>query len=145
MDVGEICTREVDIAHEDETVETVANRMLQRWVGSLVVLNPVNEPIGLITDRDIVTRVVATRRSPATTTLDEVMTTPVQTVFENEPVIGALSTMRTGGFRRLPVVNRDRKVTGLVTLDDILLHVIREGTLVGGLLERQAIKDPVLH
>ena len=59
MSVGRICIREVDMASPGETVYMLAQRMHQRGVGSLVVVNDASEPIGIVTDRDLVARVLS--------------------------------------------------------------------------------------
>jgi Mg/Co/Ni transporter MgtE len=66
------------------------------------------------------------------------MTAHPRTVSEHTPIESALSLMRSGAFRRLPVVNEDGKLVGIVTLDDVLGLLAEELALIGGLLERQA-------
>ena len=61
MSVGRICTRYVDLADTEETIDAAARRMAERKVGTLVILNPAKGPIGILTDRDLVIRALATR------------------------------------------------------------------------------------
>lgn len=138
MSVGRICTREVDVAKAGDTVHQLATRMLQRWVGSLVVVNDEREPIGLVTDRDLVTRVIASELDPKKTPVEEVMTKGPRTVQEDEPIESVVSLMRSGGFRRIPVVSSENKLVGLVTLDDVLGLLADEFSVIGDLLARQA-------
>src|SRR5579872_2076285 len=105
MSCGRICVREVDVAEPGESVQVVAQRMHDRNVGMLVVVDRLNRPIGLVTDRDLVTRALARSRDPIQTLVEEVMSKPVATVCENTPIEEGLRIMRSGPFRRVPVVD----------------------------------------
>jgi CBS domain-containing protein len=137
MSVGRICVREVDTAGPDETVAAVAERMHQRAVGTLVVVNNAYQVLGIITDRDLVSRVLAKGRNPLETTVRDVMTIAPKTVWEDTTIQSALLTMRTGRFRRLPVVGRANRLLGLLTLDDVLMLMAEEFTQIGRLLKRE--------
>ena len=137
MSVGRICQREVDLADLDESVQAAAERMHQHTVGVLVILNDAKQPIGIVTDRDLVIRAVAGGKDPYTTPVGHVMTPEPKTVSEDTPIESALSLMRSGGFRRLPVVDHDGRLVGLVTLDDILMLLAEEFADIGKLLERE--------
>jgi CBS domain-containing protein len=137
MSVGKICVREVDTAKLAESVAVAAVRMHQRAVGTLVVVNNNAQPVGIVTDRDLVARVLATGRDPTVTSMSDVMTPDPKTVSEQVPIESALSIMRSGRFRRLPVLDRDNRLIGLVTLDDILMFLAEEFEQIGRLLERE--------
>lgn len=100
LSVGRICTRYVDLADAEGTAQAAAQRMLERKVGTLVILNPANKPVGIIADRDLVVRVLADGKDPRQTRLDEVMTRNPRTVAEATAIEQALALMRSGGFRR---------------------------------------------
>ncbi len=134
MSVGRICCREVNVVEVTETVEVAAQRMKERSVGTLVVLNASKEPIGILTDRDIVTRVVAERKSPSERRVGQVMTPLPKTVEEDTPIETALALMRSGAFRRLPVVDRAKKLVGVVSLDDVLCLLSEEFSEIGKLI-----------
>ena len=102
MSVGRICTRTVDLADTEETIQAAAQRMEERKVGTLVILNPAKEPIGILTDRDLVLRVLSHDGTLRETRVGAVMTRNPRTVSEAAPIEQALSLMRSGGFRRLP-------------------------------------------
>lgn len=138
MSVGRICVREVELADAEEKVWHAAERMRQRAVGTLVVLNSAKAPIGIVTDRDLVQRVLAEGKDPRETTVDEVMTHEPQTVIENAPIEHALSVMRSHRLRRLPVVDHDGKLVGLLSLDDVLMLLAEELAAIGGLLNRES-------
>lgn len=137
MSVGRICTRYVDLADPEETVQAAARRMLERKVGTLVILDQAKRPVGLLTDRDLVLRVLAQGQDPRQTSVGEVMTKEPKTVTEGTPIEQALALMRSGAFRRLPVVGGDGTLVGLVSLDDILSLLAEELREVGTLVERE--------
>jgi CBS domain-containing protein len=137
MSVARICLREVDLAEASESVLEAARRMRDRRVGTLVILDDTDKPVGLLTDRDLVLRVVAAGGDPRATSVAEVMTEHPKTVSERTPIESALSLMRSGSFRRLPVVNDDGKLVGIVSLDDVLVLLAEEFELIGELLEHE--------
>jgi CBS domain-containing protein len=137
MSVGRICQREVDFAEHGESTFQAAERMRQRSVGALVVVDAYRRPIGIVTDRDLATRVIAGCRDPATTTVAEIMTHKPKTVSEETAIELALSLMKGGSFRRLPVVDSDDRLVGLVTLDDVLMLFCEEFSTIGSLLKRE--------
>lgn len=137
MTTGRICTREVYLADPDETVEAIAHRMHERGVGSLLVLDDARRPVGIVTDRDLVLRVLAADRDPLTTRVAEVMTRDPRTVGEETPIEQTLSLMRAYGVRRVPVVDPGGTLVGVVTLDDVLSLLTEELTIVGEVLSKQ--------
>jgi CBS domain-containing protein len=137
MSVGRICTREVDVATADENVWRAAERMQQRSVGTLVVVDKLQHVIGIVTDRDLVLRVLADQKEPQETLVGDVMSRRPATALEDTPIETALERMAAGGFRRMPVVDHSGKLVGLVTLDDILLLVGDELAHAGKVLARQ--------
>lgn len=135
MSAGRICTREVDVVEPQESAWQAAQRMQQRAVGTLLVLNAAQKPIGILTDRDLMERVLAAGRDPLSTTVDAVMTRNPTTISEDASIESALSLMRSGRFRRLPVVDHEHKAVGLLSLDDVLSLFAEEFTQIGRLLE----------
>ena len=137
MSVGRICTREVDLAQADESVWQAAERMHQRAVGTLVVVDSEKHPIGIVTDRDLVERVLAQALDPNVTTVDQVMTQAPETVSKDAAIEFAITVMRRERCRRLPVVDDTGQLIGLLSLDDVLQLLAEEFTSVGQLLQRQ--------
>ena len=137
MSVGRICIREVDLAEPDESVQVAAARMNSRNVGTLVVVDGESRPVGIITDRDLAIGVVAKGYDPATTMVHEVMTIAPDVVDEDTSIEAAICRMRAGPFRRLPVVNHDGKLAGLISLDDILDLLSEEFTEIGRLVRKE--------
>src|SRR5262245_10661220 len=137
MSAGRICVREVDTAEVAESVQAAADRMNSRNVGTLLVLDPHEQPLGIITDRDLAVRVLAKGKDPFATTVGDVMTHIPKTIHEDAPVEQAIEIMRSGPFRRLPVVDDAGKLVGLLSIDDILDVLAEEFRDIGALLKAE--------
>lgn len=135
IDIGSICQRDLDLIKPDDSVATAADRMRQRTVGSLIVVDGSKRPIGIITDRDLVIRALADVRDADTTPVSEVMTPDIVVAESDTSIDSALRLMRDGPFRRLPIVDRDGVLVGLVTVDDMLIRIGREFAEIGSLIE----------
>jgi CBS domain-containing protein len=140
MSIARICTREVHVASPHESVQEAATRMQERNVGSLVVLNDSGQPVGIVTDRDLVVRALANGLDAARTRIEDVMTVNPKTVTESTPVEGAISVMRTRHVRRLPVVDAEGKLAGLLSADDVMGFLAQELGDVGELVESQSVE-----
>src|ERR1700688_2327304 len=114
-----------------KTVLDAARFMMEHNIGALPVLRN-GQLTGILSERDIMNRVVAVGRTPGTTAVSEVMTANPRAVAADESVEECLFIMREFGFRHLPIVD-GKEVKGLVSLRDILMHHAAE-------LERQAHK-----
>lgn len=115
-------TTQVATARADAPVRDVADFLAEYAVGCAVVVDEESRPIGVVTDRDLLCRVIAAGRDPGLTTAADVMTKPVITASPQEPLEVIVARMRATGVRRLPVVREDR-VTGIVTLDDLVFRL----------------------
>jgi len=138
MTIGRICVRSTDVTVASDSVQLAARRMLDRNVGSLVVVNEDHEPIGIVTDRDLTLRVLAEGLEPATLTVGQVMSRGVHVVNETTPIEDVLRVMRSGPYRRIPVVDASGRLVGLVTLDDILDLIAEEFNSIGRLLRKES-------
>ena len=118
MQVYEIMTPTVRIADPNMTIRDAARRMRADNLGAL----PVGENdrlIGMVTDRDIVVRAVAEERSAGNTTVRQVMSQGICYCFENDDAEGAAQVMAKHQVRRLPVLNRDKRLVGVIALADL--------------------------
>ncbi len=106
------------------TVLDAARIMAQRRVGAVVVLRG-NTVVGIFTERDLLTRVVAQQRDPATTVVESVMTSPVACCGLNSTRAECRAFMRSRGIRHLPVVEEGR-LLGMISIRDILEDVTAE-------------------
>ena len=138
MSVGQICTRSVDTAELTESVLTAAQRMHACNVGTLVVVDKDRRPLGIVTDRDLMVRTLLESWDPVKARVWEVMSHLPQTVNEETTTDEALGIMRSGPYRRLPVVNREGHLVGLVSLDDVLTLVATEFGEISKLLRQQS-------
>jgi len=137
LTTGEICTRNVTIAFRATTLNGAARLMRENHVGCLIVVDEVGGRrivVGVLTDRDIVTAVVASDLDPSTLNVEDVMTTDLVTAREDDSLIDLMHTMRGKGVRRIPVVGAAGELIGVVTLDDVLDILAQElGLLVGAI------------
>jgi|APFre7841882724_1041349.scaffolds.fasta_scaffold10177_3 CBS domain-containing protein len=123
MNVGEVCSRVVVFAERDLPLTEAARLMRDHHVGSLVVVDDKGAgrlPVGVITDRDIVVAVVAKEVDPRTVSAGEVMAPEPALARETDSELDVLRTMRRRGIRRMPVVDAEGRLVGLITLDDLL-------------------------
>lgn len=137
MSVGRICVREVDVISEDESAQTAAGRMHSRKVGTLVVVDSETRPVGIVTDRDLTVRVLAKGLDGTQLPVRDVMTHTPETVYPETAIEDALRRMRVGAFRRVPVVDDDGRLVGLLSLDDILELLAEEFTEIGRLIHEE--------
>ena len=117
MKVSKIMTRDVTLLNPDQTICVAASLMAEIDAGAL----PVGENdrlVGMITDRDIVVRAVAQGRS-VDTKVAAVMSREVLYCFDTDEIDEVVRNMGKARVRRLPVVNRDKRLVGIVSLGDL--------------------------
>jgi CBS domain-containing protein len=125
MSLERFTRKEVVVARPEESAADVALKMENEHVGAVVIVD-LGRPIGIITDRDLALRLVASRL-PYDTAVRTVMSTDLVTACVDDTVDEIVYRMRTTGVRRLPIVNEDGALIGLVSLDD--LYVMLAGEL----------------
>ncbi|MBA2412516.1 MAG: CBS domain-containing protein [Burkholderiaceae bacterium] len=118
--IAEIMTTDVEVVRPEETLRDAARAMADLDVGSLPVCDG-KKLIGMITDRDITVRAVAEGKS-SDTPVSEVMTDEVVWCSESDSVDEVLQKMSEAQVRRIPVVDEDRQLVGIVALGDIALE-----------------------
>jgi CBS domain-containing protein len=138
MSLTELMVRNVDTAELYESAQVAAERMRDRNVGALVVVNERHQPIGILTDRDLALRVVGTGKNAFSTTVAEIVSDRPTTFHEDATLESALATMALGPYRRLPIVNEQGELVGLLTLDDIVAQFASNLAQVGQLLQRES-------
>jgi CBS domain-containing protein len=111
-------TRGVRTMTPDDTVVLAAQAMDELNVGVIPVCQG-EKLVGMVTDRDIVVRGVAQQRDPQSTKLADVMSASVRTAHEDDDVDEVLSEMSRSQIRRLPVVDQQERLVGIITLGDI--------------------------
>jgi CBS domain-containing protein len=121
MQVRQVMTPRVEVARPESTLQEVAQKMKSLDVGPIPICNG-EKLVGMLTDRDITVRAVAEGRDPANTRAQDVMTEEVLYCFEDDDVQQATEIMRRAQIRRLPVVTRDKRLVGIVSLGDLALE-----------------------
>lgn len=101
----------------DATAQAAAELMAERRVGAVLVVED-GRLLGIITERDVVFRVIAKSRAADATPLSEVMTPHPETLSPQDTAMAALEKMQAGRYRHLPVL-RDEEVCGMVSIRDI--------------------------
>lgn len=123
MAIGEFCNREVVFATREMSLPEAAQLMREYHVGDLVVVDEVDGkrvPVGIVTDRDMVIEVIAKSLDSDEFSVGDIMGPQLVSVQEKEGVFETIRLMRAKGIRRIPVVNRDGGLAGIVSADDIL-------------------------
>lgn len=136
MEIATAMHKEADWAKADTPVSEVARIMQRDDVGAIPVGKD-DKLIGMVTDRDIALRVVAAGRDPEKTTAEEIMTDGIVYCRTSETVEDAIHLMDQKKIRRLPVIDDDKRLVGMLSLGDISHAVSRE--LSGELLH--AVSD----
>lgn len=139
MKVAEVMTRSVDVAHPDSRLLEAAERMRQLDAGVLPVVDG-ERLVGMVTDRDITVRATAEGRDPVTTKVSEVMTPEVVFTYDDEDVKDAAKLMQERQVRRLVVLNREKKLVGIVSLGDLAVDV-KDDKMKGQVLEEISKPD----
>lgn len=117
--VKEIMTRDVCKANVSENIHSVAKKMVEYGVGSAVIMDG-SKAVGIITEKDLIAKVVAKNKSPSSVRVKEVMSSPLITIKPTTSIREAASIMTKKGIRRLPVINDSGELVGIITDNDIL-------------------------
>jgi CBS domain-containing protein len=128
MNLGELFRSHVETATPEDTIRSVSQRMKDKNIGAVVVVanhGGEKEIVGIVTDRDLALSLGTGRASPETAVRD-VMTKKVVTIWEDEGVFNATQYFLGRKTRRLPIINHDNELVGIVTFDDILALLTRE-------------------
>jgi CBS domain-containing protein len=123
MSVGEICNREVIVCRQNEPLSEAVALMQDYHVGCVVVVTDSGtkpRPIGILTDRDIVVRVLPAKTDFANFKVSQVMSRELITAQQDDEVFDTLVLMRDKGIRRLPVVDSEGFLEGILTVDDLI-------------------------
>jgi CBS domain-containing protein len=123
MLVGKICNREVVFVEPDTSIAEAARLMREHHVGGLVVVQEKSGkrvPVGIITDRDLVIEVIAEGVDMSDITVGDIMSDQLVTAREGDDLLETLKMMRARGIRRLPVIDDDGALAGILTVDDLI-------------------------
>jgi CBS domain-containing protein len=138
MELRDIMTRNVEVVNGNASLKEAATKMKKLDVGLIPVCDG-DLLKGLLTDRDITIRATANGRDPSKTKVNEVMSTDIAYCLEDQAVDEAVILMEARQIRRLPILNQDKQLVGIVSLADIAVHV-GDRDLTGETLEE--ISEP---
>jgi len=121
MRISEVMTRNAECTRPEATIQEAAGRMKALDIGSLPVCEN-DRLVGVLTDRDITIRTVADGHDPRTDRVRDAMTPQVYSCFEDDDVADVAEVMRKRKVRRLPVLNHDNGLVGIVALGDLAVE-----------------------
>ena len=121
MKVSRVMTPDAICTRPEATLQEAAEQMKTLDIGSLPVCDK-DQLVGMVTDRDITVRCVADGEDPRTNPVGGIMTQEVYYCYEDNDVTDAAELMREKQVRRLPVLNHDKRLVGIVTLGDLALE-----------------------
>ncbi len=129
LNVGHIASRIVVVAERETPILRVAQLMRDNHIGAVIIIEgepPRNRPIGVITDRDLVVEVLALELDYRVFTAGDIMTSNPTTVCETDAVFDAFERMQRSAVRRLPVVDAEGRLVGIVAFDDLVELLAQE-------------------
>ncbi len=121
MRINEIMSKDVLVVLPDALLNEVAKKMRQNDCGSILVAKD-DRLLGVITDRDLALRCVAESHHPAETTAAQVMTAEILYCRDTDELEDVALNMTTNKVRRLPVLDKDKRLVGIVSLGDLAVH-----------------------
>ena len=125
----------------DEPVLVASKRMAERNYGSIIVVDGERRVLGLLTERDILRRLVAVERDPARTRTSDIMTSDLRIARASDDVIGWLRLMSNERFRRLPVVDGDERLINVITQGDFVSYTWPDLLIQARTLVKQSLGD----
>jgi len=148
MQIGHISSLQTITCHPDTTVLEAAELMRKHHVGNLVIveeIDGVRMPMGIVTDRDIVVIVIAEGLDPKSIKVIDIMMTELMTAVENEDVFETVERMRFKGVRRIPIVNKQGGLVGIVSVDDIWKCMAKQMTELAEVTSRQQLREKTVR
>ena len=144
MSAGEYCNRDVVVIEKTESVREAINLMRENHVGDVVIVEmreKASIPLGILTDRDVVVEILAEDVDLDTVNVGDVMSYQLVTVNEDTKLLDAIKQMRIKGVRRLPVVNEQGELQGILSADDILELVVEQLSDIVGLVSKEMTNE----
>jgi CBS domain-containing protein len=146
MTAYDLCQRHVVTVRRHEELTTAAWMMRERNVGCLVVVEPAGamggeRPIGMLTDRDIVTNAIARESDPHALVVDDVMSRYPVTVWASASIEDAFQRMKNGGVRRVAVVDDRGRLAGILALDDIFDQLAQRVPFAATPIRRERVEQ----
>jgi signal-transduction protein with cAMP-binding, CBS, and nucleotidyltransferase domain len=133
MSLNALMSKDITSLPATATVVDAAKFMTDMNVGSVIIMKG-GAPSGILTDRDIATKVLAQGKNPLTTKIEEIMISPAVTVTHEQGIFDVTKLFSTHRVRRLPVVDKNGKLVGVIALDDVLILLGQEMQNIAGAL-----------
>ncbi|WP_129781994.1 CBS domain-containing protein [Peristeroidobacter soli] len=144
MQLKELCVLDVACCKKGTSVAEAARLMRQHHTGDLIVTDDsdgTREPVGIVTDRDIVMEVVAKGQDPDRLQVGQIMAKPIVVASGSEDIATAIERMRTHGVRRLPIVDDNDAVLGIVTLDDLYRVLADQTAALAAIVSKEQTRE----
>lgn len=144
MPISECCNLGVVCCEADATIPELAGLLRKHHVGDVIVVenrDGARMPIGIVTDRDIVIETIAVQLDAQVFTAGDIMSAPLVTVREQDGFVETLRLMRNHRIRRMPVVDEDGALCGIVTADDIISLLTMELSLMSAAIADQPAQE----
>jgi CBS domain-containing protein len=144
MPIGDICVLDVVTCNRDTKIDEVAQLMRQHHVGDVVLIEESKGkqvPVGILTDRDIVTSVIALKLDPAMFSAGDLISRKIITVREDLGVFEAIQEMRRHGVRRMPVLDQEGTLAGIISIDDLFALLAEEMAELAKLISKEQVEE----
>jgi len=144
MSIGEFCNREVIISNREDSILDAAKLMRKFHVGDVVVVDQRGDarvPVGILTDRDIVVEIVAREADASKISVGDTMSDELLTVNENGQLTDLIEQMKGKAVRRVPVVDDNGALVGIVTEDDLVDLIAEQLNSLVGMVQREQHRE----
>ncbi len=144
MKLKELCTPDVVYCSADISVLHAARLMRERHVGDLIIVDESDDdhaPLGIVTDRDFVVEVLAKELDAAKVRVRDIMRAPLVIGRASEDAEYALERMKAHGVRRVPVLDEAGKLTGILTLDDLIRRLAAEAAVLAQVITQEQDRE----
>ena len=144
MSVGEYCNRDVVIVEKTSPVREAINLMRKNHVGDVVVVEMrenASIPLGILTDRDVVVEILAEDVELDAVNISDVMSAQLVTINEDTKLLDAIKLMSLKGVRRLPVVNEQSELQGILSVDDLLELIVEQLSDIVSLISKEITNE----
>jgi len=144
MAIGDICTRDTVFTTRDSSIAAAAGLMREHHVGDLVVVEEKGGrriPVGILTDRDLVIEILAKGVDMNSLTVGDLMIEDLVTARESDGLYETIQRMRAKGVRRVPVVDANNSLIGIVSVDDLLDLLADELSALARLVSREQARE----
>lgn len=144
MKIGEICNRDVITVSKDASILEVVRAMRKHHIGDVIVTerrDGTEKPLGIVTDRDIVIELLAEEVAIDTVDAGDVMSTTLVTAPQDADLFETLRFMGIKGVRRIPVLDDDGALFGVLSADDIMTVLTKELSFIAEISARQISRE----